>query len=209
MSELLSGDVLYRKRRFNPFNVVLNVVIVIFLIIICWEIYFGSTYIGVYVTGTSMLPTLTGAESMYEAGGDYVYANRRGKPNYGSIVIVVNDKDGFDKRDIIKRAVAFGGDTVKMEYGVLYLKKSGEEDFKKVEENYLSKDNVSPEKTVNSFEEHTVAENCMFLLGDNRDVSSDSRQNGDFHVSKLIGVVPNWAMNMKKFTTSFYTFFSF
>ena len=49
----------------------------------------------------------------------------------------------------------------------------------------------------------------MFLLGDNRNKSSDSREYGDFPVSSLVGVVPQWSIDNKEFTTAVYTYFNF
>ena len=107
------------------------------------------------------------------------------------------------KGNIIKRAVAFEGDTVELNKGV--LKVNGEV----VDEYYLDADYNSPDNDYNTLPERPVKEGCMFLLGDNRNVSNDSRQNGDYPVENLVGVVPKWSLKIKPMTTKFYTFFNF
>lgn len=193
----------------------LHLAVVLILLIVAAEVCFGAVYSGIYVVNSSMLYTLTGATSEDSAGGDFIYINRLASPSYSDIVVVYDAHMNSGAGEyIIKRAVAFGGDTVKMESGKLYIKYKGTEEFVYVQEDYVSAANNWPTLQKNSFEEHLVADGCMFLLGDNRNVSNDSRNsengvNGDYSYDCLLGVVPGWSMAMKSFTTAWHTFFYF
>jgi len=205
---------LYPRRSKSKLNLILNVLIVIITLALIFELIFVSKYTGVYVVDVSMTPTLTGAPDEDSAGGDYVYVDKNASPSYGDIVVVsrVNDSP------LIKRVIALGGDSVKLVGGKLYLKYAGEEDFVLVEESYLDPQLNSPSKNINNFPQsggkvdekgHYVEKGRMFLLGDNRDYSSDSRQNGDFENSHLLGVVTKWSMRNKKFISSVHKYFNF
>ncbi|MDE6598304.1 MAG: signal peptidase I [Clostridia bacterium] len=188
----------------------LNVLIVIMVIALIIEISFGINYTGYYVVHSSMNPTLTGAETYEQEGGDYVYVNKKAKPTYGDIVVVSKDKD----TTIIKRVIALGGDCVILDKGVLKIKYKGSEEFVIVEEPYVAPENntANSKNTYpkNDLEKgHTVADGAMFLLGDNRDVSVDSRDSGDFPLTSLYGVVTNWSLKNKKFLTGLHTYFKF
>lgn len=190
------------RKRGSAANIILNIVLALVCLLLVAEIFFGMRYCGIYVVQHSMEYTLSGAEDLNKAGGDYIYIDTKASPDYGDIVVVYNGS-----QNIIKRVIAFGGDTVKIERGVVYLMKSGEEDFSPLDEPYVSADNNLPLQ--NNFDAHVVAEGCMFLLGDNRNVSSDSRQNGDYPLENLVGVMPSWSMSLKSFTTAVHTFFHF
>ena len=196
-------DSLYKRERRSPLNICLNVIIVLFCAILVLELSFNVLYTGIYVIDESMTPTIIGAPTSNRSGGEFIYIDKYAKPNYGDIVVVYRETPDGTKGNIIKRVVAFGGDTVELTGGV--LKVNGEV----VEEYYLDDAYNSPESEYNTLAERTVAEGCLFLLGDNRNVSNDSRQNGDYPVENLIGVVPKWSMQIKSLTTKFYTFFNF
>ena len=195
-------DSLYKRERRSPLNICLNVIIVLFCAILVLELSFNVLYTGIYVIDESMTPTIIGAPASNKAGGEFIYIDKYAKPTYGDIVVVYRETPDGTKGNIIKRVVAFGGDTVKLDGGKLTV--NGES----VNEYYLNDAYNSPEYEYNTLE-YTVEEGCMFLLGDNRNVSNDSRQNGGYPVENLVGVVPKWSMKIKSMTTKFYTFFNF
>lgn len=199
-------DSLYKRDRRSPLNICLNVIIVLFCAILVLELSFNVLFTGIYVIDESMLPTIVGADRNHpnEPGGEFIYVDKYAKPHRGDIVVVYRETADGAKGNIIKRVVAFGGDTVELTNGV--LKVNGNV----IDEYYLDANNNSPDSECNTLDEpHVVKDGCMFLLGDNRNVSSDSRQNGDYPVKDLVGIVPNWSMKMKSVTTKFYTFFNF
>ena len=199
-------DSLYKKERRSPLNICLNVIIVLFCAILVLELSFNVLFTGIYVIDESMMPTVVGADRNHPnaPGGDFIYVDKYAKPNYGDIIVIYRETEDGTKGNIIKRVVAFEGDTVKIDEGVLFV--NGEP----VDEPYIDPDfNTATDNIYYNYPECTVDKGCMFLLGDNRNVSSDSRQNGDYPVKNLVGVVPNWSMKMKSTTTKFYTFFNF
>lgn len=196
-------DSLYKRERRSPLNIFLNVVIVFFLAVLFLEMSFNAFFTGIYVIDDSMRPTIIGAPSATSSGGEFIYVDKYAKPSRGDIVVVSRATADGTKGNIIKRVIALENDTVELVEGVLIL------NGKEVKEYYLDDDYNSPDNDCNTFAEHTVEEGYMFLLGDNRNVSSDSRQNGCYSVENLVGVVPKWSLHIKSLTTKFYTFFNF
>ena len=196
------GVSLFERRRPSKLNTVINVILVLLVIILAVEIAFNSRYTSIYVDGRSMLPTLIGADD--GVNGDYVFVNTKISPGYGDIVVV--EPQNRTDYNIIKRVVAFGGDTVKIEEGILYIMYAGSEEFEAVKEDYIFHEYNDGNKRVNNYPEHTVAEGKMFLLGDNRNESADSRINGDYSLDDLVGVVPQWSLDKKSEITAIFTF---
>lgn len=202
---------LYSKKKISAASVALSVIIVLLAAFLVFEIYFNVKYTGIYVVDNSMNPTLTGGRphrdedgnlQYVDAGGDYIYITKGAKPKRGDIIVL---KRVTTNDNIIKRAIAFEGDKVRIERGQLYV--NGEA----VKEDYAVYND--PDKECNTFPkngyEHVVSAGSVFLLGDNRDESSDSRQNGDYPVKDILGVVPQWSLDIKSVSTAFYTFFNY
>lgn len=96
---------------------------------------------------------------------------------HGDIVIFNGNSYGF-KNNIIKRVIALPGDRVIIEDGILYLNGNAQE------EAYLAKDIPT-----NGNVELVVEHGTFFALGDNREVSLDSRDIGLIRFNDIIGVM--------------------
>ena len=113
------------------------------------------------VSGTSMNPTLNNGDKMLVSNVLY-------KPKAGDIVVF--KKDSYDpNKALVKRVIATEGQEVNIDFskGIVYV------DGVPIEEDYISEltttklDFIGPK---------VVPENCVFLLGDNRNMSTDSRK---------------------------------
>ncbi|MGN0812804.1 MAG: signal peptidase I [Candidatus Coproplasma sp.] len=192
MNDCVFNSKLLKKREYN--SLIPLIILFAFLIAI---MFFNATYQRIYVVGSSMEDTLYGAPDANPSnpGGDFVYIFEA-KPQRGDIVVIRTEG-----KTLIKRVIAVGGDKVKIFRGKVYL--NGEI----LEEPYVSEENNNP--ILNNYEETTVEKEYIFFLGDNRNISSDSRNYGCLPVDSVIGVVAEWSLTCKGFVTAVNTFFEF
>lgn len=113
------------------------------------------------VDGHSMVPTL-------QDGDRLLVLNSMLDDDYRSGDIVVLRKDTFLKDPIVKRVIATEGQTVDIDFsaGSVYV------DGALLKENYINELTFLEEGTEFPL---TVPENSIFVMGDNRNHSSDSR----------------------------------
>ena len=113
------------------------------------------------VHGHSMVPTLQEGDRLIVVNswlcGDY---------QYGDIVIAY--KDSFDAEPIVKRVIATGGQTVDIDFTLGRVFVDGE----LLQEDYVNDLTYLEEGTEFPL---TLGEGELFLMGDNRNRSSDSR----------------------------------
>ncbi|MBI3965115.1 MAG: signal peptidase I [Chloroflexi bacterium] len=140
-----------------------------------------------HVEGASMAPTLTNGQYVltnklaYTSfvprafAGDHVDQNWHGSlPHRGDIVILRRPNDP-EARNLVKRVIALPGETVEVRNGTIYV--NGET----VDEPYvLNRDRGSITPV-------TVPANHVYVMGDNRPVSSDSRAFGPVPMTDILG----------------------
>lgn len=198
-----------KKRKGRFAGIAVNLILVLLIVLIVAEVFFFFRFKRYYVDGASMYPTLTGAkytdDNTVLPGGDYVYADTFATPTRGDIVVIEAYKKGSNvKTTIIKRLIAFGGETVELREGQLYI------DGVKIDEPYLDERYNSPDLADNTWGPYTVDEGCICVLGDNRNISNDSRGDyGFIPADDVVGVVPKWSLDMRWLITPVCTFFEF
>ena len=194
------GKSLYEKyRREIKSNVVFGIVAAFILTVLVFFIVVTNfVFIKVKVSGSSMKPTLN--------SGDVVMVNVYGTPARGDVIIISGEK-GDDW--LIKRVIATGGDTVRIEGGFVYLKKAGETEFIKLYEPYLTEQGITfypdvKDSTDIAPHDWQVEEGRIFYLGDNRTNSSDSRSGyGTCEKSQVVGTVSEFAIKCRGVNTFF------
>ena len=109
------------------------------------------------VDGPSMRPTLEHEQRLVV--NKFIYRLRN--PEKGEILIFKYPRD--TSRDFIKRVIATGGDTIEIKEGRVYVN------------DQMLKEDYILEKTRTEYPKVTVPEGTIFVMGDNRNNSDDSR----------------------------------
>lgn len=149
------------KNYILPFILALSVVYV-------FQTFFFQPF---KVEGSSMYPTLNDEDRIFINKNNYTTDNiKRGD----IIVFNLNNRDR-----LVKRVIAKSGDTLELKAGIVYLNNEP------LEELYISQVDISQE----NFNLVTVPEGYIFVMGDNRKYSSDSRIFGFVNSSTVIGRV--------------------
>ena len=131
---------------------------IIFALVFCVLLFVFAVRM-VNVVGHSMVPTL-------EQSDKVVISNLFYHPKQGDVVVL--RKQTLMQEPIVKRIIATEGQTVDIDFddGVVYV------DGKALDEPYVNE----PVHDRENFEgKITVPEGCVFVMGDNRNASTDSR----------------------------------
>ena len=137
-----------------------EIVIALTLVILVFTFLFRV----VTVTGESMLPNFVESQKL-------IVTNLGHSVEQGTVVVITNVLN----EPIIKRVIATEGQTVDIDYetGVVYV------DGEAVDETQFGLENGITTRPYSTLEAmvfpQTVPEGCVFVLGDNRGVSKDSR----------------------------------
>ena len=119
------------------------------------------------VDGESMIPTLQDEEYVFMERVTYWFS----EPQRGDIVIChfPNSTDTY-----VKRVIGIGGDTLRVTDGILYINGEANTDY------FSERMNMETS-------EFSVPEGCVFVMGDNRNNSTDSRIVGALKLDMVLG----------------------
>jgi signal peptidase I len=130
-----------------------------------------------YVSGESMDYTLHNFDRVLVNKLSYDLHD----PNRGDVV-VLEESQGLSQRDLIKRVIGLPGETIEMRDCVVYI------DGKVLVEPYLDPGVVTPGNCGPNFSSLTVLNNHVFVMGDNRPGSGDSRGTlGQVDYNQIVG----------------------
>jgi signal peptidase I len=135
---------------------------------------------------TSMVATLEPNDLVLVEKVSYRFS----KPHRGDVVVFIPPNNPKDK--YIKRIIGLPGETVSVQSGVVYI------NGKPLQEPYVD----SP---MSDMPEVKVPYDSVFVMGDNRSVSLDSRAFGPVKISSIIGraVVVYWPINHFQFLLAY------
>ena len=151
---------------------------IIVAIVVCVLIFVLLARV-ITVRGSSMLPTLVENDRIVitRLAGDYEYGD-----------IVVLQKDSFRSEPIVKRVIGTEGQTVEINFteGIVsvdgvplnetYVRELTYDSYHIMDPAYYDVYGIDPETDVGEdWVKVTVPEGCLFVMGDNRNNSSDSR----------------------------------
>ena len=171
------------------------IVACILLLTLAFSYFATNVWLSVHlVKNVSMKPTLL--------DGDVVFADKLATPRRGDVVIFAYDEDV----DYVKRVIATEGDTIYFEkngdtYSV-YIKYKGKELKELLKEPYLEEGVITTYKSAPVF---VLGEGELFVMGDNREDSYDSRDFGPIKEDQVKGVVNNFFIAIKGFSTAIYS----
>lgn len=185
-SELTFKDKLY----INIYDIVSVLVVAVVTIMVLFTFVFRI----VFVDGGSMLPTLHDGDMLVVSAYD-------SEPEYGQVVIITQDNSFGNP--IVKRIIATENQTVDIDFskGEVFV------DGVLLNEPYINNLTTNPEDMTGPV---TVPEGHVFVMGDNRQGSTDSRSNmiGLIREEYILGVVKYKVMNQDDLTkkTTMYDF---
>ena len=114
-----------------------------------------------YVPSESMEPTILRNHFIVNLRLNYLLGNP--VPKHGTIIVFRENAE--PNRLLVKRVIGLPGDTITFKQGRVY--RNGDE----LEESYLMEQGVS----YSVISEYSVPEGSLFVMGDNREYSNDSR----------------------------------
>ena len=116
--------------------------------------------------------------------GDRVFVNKMSyrlhDPNRGDVV-VLHEINGVSERDLIKRVIALPGEEIEMTNCVVRI------DGQTLQEPYLDPTIVTPGRCGSDIAPTVIPDEHVFVMGDNRPGSHDSRALGPVPFDDLVG----------------------
>lgn len=160
-----------------------------------WVVVVGIALLVAVLVRTFLLAHfVVDGESMYStlAPGDRVFVNKMSyrlhDPNRGDVV-VLHEISGTNERDLIKRVIALPGEEIRMEDCVVWIDTDPADSVpaQRLDEPYLDPTVVAPGNCGSAIDPTVIPEGEVYVMGDNRPESHDSRRLGPIEFDDLVG----------------------
>ncbi len=160
-----------------------------------WVVVVGVALLVAILVRTFLLAHfVVDGESMYStlSPNDRVFVNKMSyrlhDPNRGDVV-VLHEITGPNERDLIKRVVALPGEEIEMIDCVVWIDTDPDDDVpaQRLDEPYLDPTVVTPGRCGGQITPVVVPDDHVFVMGDNRPGSHDSRNLGPVAFDDLVG----------------------
>ena len=161
------------KEFYKKHSKVFNFAYTIIICLIIAKLITSFVFISVMVDGTSMSPTLSNGDKAITDGLFY----KIGGIDRFDIVIVEHKNYG---NKLVKRVVGLPGETIEYKDSILYV------NGKQVDEDFLPEGTITKTMYGNDIKVK-LGKNEYYVLGDNRENSSDSRTFGAVKESQIKG----------------------
>ncbi len=174
-----------KNRRYTVVNILLFALCLILVVLL---IVFTTVFTTVKVSGESMYPTLEDGDRVFLQTSNFDLT-------YGDIIVFTRINNEGKSVNAVKRIIAMGGDTLSFDRTTQKWVVNGtplEEEYFAGEysKNYFDKiyDDAIYDEGI------TIPENCLFVLGDNRNIadgslSVDSHIYGPISLDSVVGKV--------------------
>lgn len=149
---------------FEVIDCILTGIVIAFLI--------TRIFVPTVVLGNSMHPTLLNNERLFVNKLAYVFEGKTPKRND----IIVFTPGNNENILYIKRVIAVEGDTIAIKDNKVYVNSV------EIKEPYLKEKMNTPD-----IEEQKINKGYVFVMGDNRNNSADSRIIGPIHIDSILG----------------------
>ncbi len=165
-----------------------------------------SMLIKAFVFSTYKVNMVSMENTLFEGHNVIVYKTGYffNEPKHGDIIVFMHEEGQFKsifkylpvknpgEVDYIKRVIGLPGDEIDIREDGVYRKAKGESEYKKLDEPYAK--GITESKGMEL--PFIVPEDKLFVMGDNREKSLDSRQIGPIDIDSVIGkaVVRIWPL---------------
>lgn len=155
------------KQFFRDFIEVVVPAVILFLII---HTFFLESR---YVPSPSMVPTIAVQDRFLSNKTAYWFK----PPQRFDIIVFKPPAIAGSKEDFVKRIIGLPGETIQIQKGVVYINN------KPLSEPYITPDRAP----IRDFGPYTIPQGNLFMMGDNRNNSQDSRYWGSLPIKNIKG----------------------
>lgn len=161
----------------NKFAILVDSLVNIATAIIIFSIIYFFAAQPHQVDGSSMLPNFI--------NGDHVLTEKLTQhwSGYSRGDVIVFHYPNNPKRDYIKRVIGLPGEDISLNGGIVYINDTP------LSEDYIRANYTSGQRFLKDGETYHVKDDELFVMGDNRSESSDSRDWGTVPISLVVGKV--------------------